>query len=43
MSSQESHGFSHERFKNKCNRDENGLEEAKDKFITHYLSKIALD
>ena len=30
-------------FINKCNRDADGLEEAKDKFITHYLSKIALD
>ena len=30
-------GFSHEMFKNKCNRDANGLEEAKDKFITHYF------
>lgn len=30
-------------FTNKCNRDADGLEEAKDKFITHYLSKIALD
>ena len=30
-------------FINKCNRDADGLKEAKDKFITHYLSKIALD
>ena len=30
-------------FINKCNRDANGLEEAKDKFIMYHLSKIALD